>query len=132
MINLLRSRIEKVIFLFQFPLFYISYYLCCITKEDSKIIIGVDEIANMIFSLSRSIDRAITVSFSKNRYYSSPYNFTLPIKNKYFNFIARVIYGPILLGFLIRKSSCFIYVWNTGFTLNREFEFKIIKKKRKK
>ena len=60
------------------------------------------------------------------------YDYFINISNKYLSYFYRVIYGPILLGYLSNKHSHFWYIWSTGFLIDRDYEFKFLKLKNKK
>jgi hypothetical protein len=118
----------------QLLLLYISYYffkLLVINKTD-KWVIGVDEIASTIYFVGNVVKPSITVCLSKNKFYNLKYDFLLNLNNKYLNFIARIIYGPVLLGYLLGKSSKFLYIWHTSFLFDRESEFRFLKKRNNK
>lgn len=122
----------KIIFSIQKILLFSSYYFFYLTSFNKKKIqwvIGVDEIASVIFRLSKCIDNSYSVNFTPHLFYEKfTYNFNI---HKY-----RSIYGPIILGKLINRASGFLYIWSTGFLINnidnREFEFNFIKSKNKK
>jgi hypothetical protein len=101
-------------------------------KHNTQWVIGTNEIASMIFLVKNILSPSISVSLSKNKYYDLKYDYSINIKNKYLCFIYRVIYAPVLLGFLASRSTHFFYIWQTGFLLNREDEFKFLKSKNKK
>jgi hypothetical protein len=119
--------------LLQLPILYISYYFFKINKNnETKIswVIGVDEIASNIFFLKQILKPSTNVSFSKNKYYNLKYDYNINIENIYLKFLFRFFYGPLLLGYLINKNTHFWYIWHSGFLLNRDFEFKFLKKKK--
>jgi glycosyltransferase involved in cell wall biosynthesis len=47
-------------------------------------------------------------------------------------FIFRIFYGPYLLAKLSNQSDIFFYIWYTGFCIDRELDYKFLKKKNKK
>ena len=62
----------------QYILLISSYHVCSLFKNKYKKInwvIGVDEIAKVIFLLNNLLPNSFTVSFSKNRFYTLEYNF---------------------------------------------------------
>lgn len=88
--------------------------------------------AKVISSLKNLFPNTYTVSLSKNSFYSSDYNIFNKYNNKLLSKLYRGFCGPIALGFLSNKSNKFLYIWKTGFLIDRELEFKFLKSKRKK
>ncbi len=109
--------------------YLISKYIN-ISKADW--IIGVDEIAKVINDLKVTLPNSCSVSFSVHPFYNLNYDYSLTLRNKYLLFIIRFFWGPILFGYLLHKSKRFIYIWHTGFLLDRSCEFSILKKKNAK
>ena len=130
---------NKIVGLFkyiQYFLLILSFYTCSVFKKKyTKVewIIGVDEIAKIIFLLKDLFINSYTVSLSQNPFYKNVnYSFYNRFHNKYIAYFYRVFIGPILLGYLSNKSDKFIYIWHTGFLIDREFEFRFLKSKNKK
>ena len=96
--------------------------------------IGTHEIANYMFSLKSIFkDQAISVDLSVNKLYAkNKYDYAIKSKNKYLTYIVRIFYGPYLLAKLSNQADVFIYIWSTGFCLDREIDYKFLKKKKKK
>jgi hypothetical protein len=132
----MRKKIEILVYYFQIPILLISYYIFKFLNFqkclNSSWVIGVSEIANNISNLKNTLNPSVSVALDKNIYYNSTYDYSINIKNKYFNFIIRIFYGPLLLGYLVNKNSHFLYIWYTGFLLDREYEFEFLKSKNKK
>ena len=130
--------IYNLIYFFQIIIFVISYYFFKLLsffykqKKEPLWVIGVTEIASNIYHLGNVIKPSLTVCLDKKRFYNYKYDFSIDISNKYLSFLYRIFYRPILLGYLANKASHFFYIWNTGFLLNREFEFKFLKSRKKK
>ncbi len=117
---------------FQIPVLYISYYFFkIIQKKDIKNswVIGVDEICGIIFFLKNILKSSTNVSFSKYEYNNYKYDYSININNIYLRYLFRLIYAPLLLGYLINKNSHFWYIWNSGFLMDRNYEFKFLKSK---
>jgi len=121
--------------LIQKLLLYTSFYFFRIfhgrVKQDQWVI-GVDEMASMIYLLGKTVTPSKTISLSNNPFYKLPYDYHIPISSKIISYLVRGIYGPILLGYLANRSNLFWYIWSTGFLLDRDFEFKFLKSKNKK
>ncbi len=130
MLNVLKKNLVYI----QIPLLYLSYYLCrlFVKKETNKWVIGVDDMASTIYFIGNVLDPSVTVSLSKNKFYTLKYDYFLSIQNKYIHFIIRIFYGPILLGYLANTSTHFFYIWSTGFLFNRDKEFAFLKSTNKK
>ena len=78
-------------------------------------------------------DQAISVDLSVNKFYAkNKYDYAIKSKNKYLTYIVRIFYGPYLLAKLSNQADVFIYIWSTGFCLDREIDYKFLKKKKKK
>ena len=126
--------LKKNLVYIQIPLLYLSYYLfrLFVKKETNKWVIGVDDMASTIYFIGNVLNPSVTVSLSKNKFYTLKYDYFLSIQNKYVHFIIRIFYGPILLGYLANTSTHFFYIWSTGFLFNRDKEFAFLKSKNKK
>jgi len=128
--------LKKPLSYFQISLLYISYNFFFLIKKNKKIknswVIGVDEIASIIFFLKDIIKPSVSVSFSKNKFYKWEYNYSITIENIYLRHLIRLFYGPLLLGYLATKNTNFWYIWSSGFLIDRDIEFKFLKKKNKK
>lgn len=117
----------------QITLLHVSYFISNLIsqKKINGWVIGVDEVGLSIYSLGNILKPSTTVCFSELPLFELKYDYFLcGFKNirKYY----RLIYGPILLGYLSCKNTHFWYVWHTGFLLDREYEFKFLKLKNKK
>ncbi len=129
---------KKIKKYFQYFLLYLTYYLTKFFVKKSKGIswvIGVDEIAGLIYNLGKVLQPSETVCFYNNKFYNFKYNYSLNLerikKIKKRDFL-RLVYGPVLLGYLANKHTHFWYIWSTGFMLDREWDFKFLKSKNKK
>ena len=119
-----------LIFTLQKYLLIVSYNFFSListkSKKNIEWVIGVDEMASMLYFLAKSINKSYSVNCLKHVFYSD-------VKYDYSMYKKRNIIGPILLGKLLNKSKGFIYIWSTGFLDNsfdnREFEFNYIQKK---
>ena len=131
-LKILVRHLKTPITLLQLPILYISYYFFkIIKKRDTKYswVIGVDEIAGNIYSLKNTLKPSISVSFSKHTSYNFRYDYSINLNNIYLRYLYRLIYAPLLLGYLINKSSHFCYIWSSGFLMDRDYEFKFLKSK---
>lgn len=130
---MIKNKIELLFYFLQIMLLNISYLVNKLVYRSNKSwVIGVDEIASNIYFLKNILKPSVSVSFSKNKFYDLNYDYFININNKYLSYFCRVIYGPILLGYLSNKHSHFWYIWNTGFLIYRDYEFKFLKSKNKK
>lgn len=95
--------------------------------------IGAEEVANINSDLKNtfgSCSRNINLTPSKF-YLDNLYDYSLKSSNKITPFI-KIFYGPYLLVKLSHQSDIFIYLWWTGFCIDREMDYKFLKKKKKK
>lgn len=100
-------------------------------------LIGVDEVASMVSSISSSIPGSISISLKASNYYSFKYSYSSPrINNQTIWAIYRGIVGPFLLGYLAPKLLGVVYIGKSGFLFDqlddRRFEFEWLKKHNKK
>jgi hypothetical protein len=132
----LKRIIYKFISLVQELILRTSYFLCKLvsTKRNKNIswVIGVSEISSTLYFLGNVLKPSTTVCLDKNPFYKLKYSFSINISNRYFKFIYNIFYAPTLLGYLMNKNTHFLYIWHTGFLLNRDNEFKFLKSKDKK
>lgn len=133
--KILITYLKAPITYLQISILFISYYFFKILKvkatKDSWVI-GVDEIASNIYCLKNILKPSISVSFSYNTFYNFKYDYFINVNNIYLRYLFRLIYAPLLLGYLTNKCTHFCYIWHTGFLLNRGIEFKFLKSKSKK
>lgn len=99
---------------------------------DTSWVIGVDEIASVLFFTGNVLQPSTTVCLGVNKFYKLKYDYSINVSNKYIKFLYRTFYAPLLLGYLANKNSHFLYIWHTGFLINREDEFKFLKSINKK
>jgi hypothetical protein len=128
------------IYVFQIIILEISYFIISLffKKDKNKLwIIGTLEISNNINFLGKILSPAITVNLVNHPFYAqNKYDYTLYshaiFKYKFTEKIKNLFFKPILLAYLIHKGSHFFYIWYTGFLEDRTYEFKFLKKKKKK
>jgi hypothetical protein len=131
----LRKILEKVLIQVQV---FILYFFDFIFKINSEIkysfIIGVDEIANCTYYLNKIFKKeSISVNFARNKFYkSNSYDYSINVENKYLIYFIKLFYGPYLLAKLSNQADVFIYFWWTGFCIDREVDYKFLRKKNKK
>jgi len=131
------SFLKKSILLNQIILLNFFYYIFKIfVKRDLGCVLGVTEIAKMIYHYGHLFKNSRTVCLDSNKFYDLDYSFSIVKGEGRLGFLIyamkRVFYGPILFAYLSCKYDVFIYFWSTGFLLDREYEFKFLKKKNKK
>ena len=123
----------ELLSIFQYPILLVSFYFFRIfLKDGSGIVIGVTEISKLLYLYGKVIPSAKKVCLDENRFYDLDYDYKLKRGNKFVFLVKRFIYGPILLAYLARKSNLFIYLWSTGFLLNRKYDFIFLKSNSKK
>jgi hypothetical protein len=127
--------LKTLINISQIVLLHSSYYVFYFFVKNKKKydwVVGVDEIAKYLYSLSQTLPNTYSVCFSKSKFYDLKYNFSLKIKNRKLMHVAKLFFGPILLGYLTNRSDKFIYIWSMGFLFDRNTDFKFLKSKNKK
>ncbi len=131
---------DKLIWLLSFVQFLVASLIYCILKLVIKkrkgCVIGVTEIAGMIYLYGHLFSSTKTVCLDSNKFYNLKYDYAIIKRNSRFSNLLyaakRVFYGPILLAYLASKHGVFIYFWSSGFLLDREHDFKFLKKRNKK
>ncbi|RNF48801.1 hypothetical protein EBI00_13875 [Marinomonas hwangdonensis] len=128
---MIRSVFLNGIFFVQKLLFNISlcFFRVFSWKEKNGIIVGVEEIASILYSLGSALEGSKTVNLCKNLYYNENYDYYV---GKYrYSKVFRYLISPILFGYLINKFKVFIYISGNGFLIphidGREYEFKKLK-----
>ncbi|TLX45199.1 hypothetical protein C1E24_20150 [Pseudoalteromonas phenolica] len=99
-------------------------------KNKSGVIVGTEEIASILYSLTAALPSAKSVNLKFNPYYDEDYDYYFG-KYKWLRPFMR-FFSPVLLGYLLVNNKTFIYISAEGF-LNRrvdggEYEFKKLKK----
>ncbi len=121
----------------QMLLLLISYAICSLLKLSSAPrkdwAVGLDEVAANVHNISMALEKTVSVSMSRHPYYSYRYDHVLParISWRYLRYLVRIVYSPILLGFLCHRVNGFFYVAGSGYLLTeldgRSREFRFIK-----
>ena len=105
-------------------------------QKQKGCVIGVTEIAKMIYLYGHCFKNSKTVCLDTNKFYSLKYDYSIDKLQGRFGFLLyglkRFVYGPFLLAYLACKYEVFIYFWSNGFLLDREYEFLFLKRKNKK
>jgi hypothetical protein len=127
-----------IINLFIYPqifLLNLSYYISKLFAKkylQESWVIGVDEIASNIHFFKKILKPSVSVCLEKNKSYKWDYDYSINLPNIYLRYFYRFIYAPILLGYLTNRHTHFWYIWNSGFLIDRKYEFKFLKAKNKK
>lgn len=122
---LLKNTCKRIVLYTQLFIFFISYMISGETEK--KIIIGVTEIANILYNM-KQIFREKSIVFCKNGnkfYQRNVYDIDL-IKRTW---LKKILFSAYIFGKLAKNAECFIYLWSDGFLLDREYEFKFLKKR---
>ena len=105
-------------------------------QKQKGCVIGVTEIAKMIYLYGHLFKNSKTVCLDSNKFYNLKYDYLIVKSQGRFGFLLywlkRFIYGPFLLAYLACKYEVFIYFWSSGFLFDREYEFRFLKRKNKK
>lgn len=93
-------------------------------------IVGVEEVASILYALGNALPSSETVNVISHPYYNYDYNYNFK-KINIFKY-CYLFLTPLLLGYLITRKKTFIYISGSGFLIKhidgREFEFKALKK----
>jgi hypothetical protein len=118
-------------------LLWLSYSVCHVVKvrpaQRKEWAVGIDEVAANVHNISSALGDAVSVSMSPHPFYSYCYDHFLParISWKYLRYIVRIVYSPILLGYLCHRVNGFFYVAGSGYLLSerdgRSLEFRFLK-----
>jgi hypothetical protein len=105
-------------------------------QKQKGCVIGVTEIAKMIYLYGHLFKNSKTVCLDSNKFYSLKYDYSIVRLHGYFSHLLyglkRIVYGPFLLAYLACRHDVFIYFWSSGFLIDREYEFRFLKRKNKK
>ncbi len=130
-----------------FPIFKRIFYKKIeekINKDRPVFVIGVSEIANVLYYLSKIIPNSISVCLYPNKFYpKNEYDIKLREVEKKNDYIFIYFYGAFLLGYLLNVADTFFFIWLNGFVFNGndigllknkhiEYELNFIKSKGKK
>lgn len=135
----MRNVAMRIVFAMQVLLLHFSYRFFFWVGRRSGArkdwVVGLDEVAANVHNISRALGSSLSVSMSRHPFYSFHYDYSLPahISQRYLRYLVRVVYSPILFGYLCRKTKGFFYVAGSGFLLTeldgRGFEFAFLKKR---
>lgn len=132
----MKHMLKLLIFQMQKILLNVSYYITkpfCYGKRDISWVVGTIEVAKYLYNISSMLDNAISVCLIKNRFYNYKYTYSIP--NGFLSLFLKLFYAPILLGYLVNKTTGFFYISDGGFLLpyfdGRMYEFYFLKKKNK-
>jgi hypothetical protein len=120
----MKSIIKRILICLQLLLATIFFKLT--QNKKKKIIIGVSEIANVLFNLKKLFNQdCIVICKERNRFFMQnnyDIDYSKSIK------VIKLILSAYYLGILAKNSKYFIYLWDDGFLLNREMDFQFLKK----
>jgi hypothetical protein len=104
-------------------------------KKQNGWVVVANETASMLKNISKALPNSVSVNFSPNRFYDFSYDYEV-YPGKGVLKVFKLIYAPLLLGYLLNKYDKFLYLGAAGFISpyvdGREKEFKFIKKTNKK
>jgi hypothetical protein len=133
----MKNIIMKLVSFPQFLMLIVVYYILKLVVQKQKgCVIGVTEIAKMIYLYGHLFKNSKTVCLDSNKFYNLKYDYSI-IKSQgrlshLLYGLKRIVYGPFLLAYLACSYDVFIYFWSNGFLLDREYEFRFLKRKNKK
>jgi hypothetical protein len=101
--------------------------------KSKGIVVGTTEIAGMLYRIGDIwSDLAVSVNLEPHPFYRS-YRYTY--KNPFRGILGglyRCLTGPFLLAKLASDHDVFFYLWETGFCLDREIDFRFLSRRGKK
>lgn len=122
----------KVMFFIQKILLNLSILLCkpFAPKHKEGVVIGVEEIASILYSLGGALKNSKTVNYRNNPYYDAKYDFYFG--HSKLHLICWYVVAPVLLGYLVNRHKTFIYISDQGFLRSdvdgRAYEFSQLRK----
>lgn len=121
----------------QMLLLRLSYVACHVlvsrTQPRKEWAVGLDEVAANVHNISRALGDTVSVSMSRHPFYVYDYDHGLPARIgwRYLRYVIRIIYSPLLLGYLCHRVKGFFYVAGGGYLLTefdgRDREFRFLK-----
>ncbi len=123
----------RIVHYIQLAMLHFSFWAAsCFScrQERTGYVVGVEEVASVLYNLSISLPRVVSVCLFRNPYYNFKYTYN---PGKFSGHFVRLIFGPVLLGFLAAKRKKFVYVGGSGFLFShydgRAHEFDFLKKR---
>lgn len=110
----------------------ISYFLFQLAPRNKKQwVVGTDEIAGVLESLSRALPDSYSVNLSAPGLRKGQYSLTISGRDRV-RIFKRIFFGPVILGYLANQTDQFFYIWSRGFLVNRSSELRFLKRHGKK
>lgn len=122
-----RRVVVAVVHGMQMVLLWLSYAVCHVLKirpaPRKDWAVGLDEVAANVHNISKALGETVSVSMSRHPFYTYRYDHVLParISWRYLRYLVRIVYSPILLGYLCHRVKGFFYVAGSGY-LQTEFD----------
>lgn len=134
----MRSLAIRLIFMSQMFLLHCSYWFFGVVARPARVrrkewAVGIDEVAANIHNISRALGETVSVCMTRHPFYAYNYHHALPARIgwRYLRYLVRIVYSPILLGYLCHRVKGFFYVAGPGYLLSefdgREREFRFLK-----
>jgi hypothetical protein len=121
--SILKLIFRLILSFFQTVILILSYSIAR-HEKNKKIIIGVTEIANILFNMKQLFfEDCVVVCKNRNFFYKNN-SYDIDISNKKY---AKHFIAPFILGKLAKNSRFFIYLWHDGFLYDRELDFRFLK-----
>lgn len=128
----MKLMLLKVVFLTQKVLLNVSFTFFRLFGPMHKegVVIGVEEIASILYSAGGALKNAKTVNFYKNPYYDEKYDYYFG-QYKVCRALVPLI-APVVLGYLMVRYKTFMYISGNGYLMKhldgRAYEFSKLKK----
>ena len=91
--NNIKTHIYNIIYIMQIVLLYVSYgFFYSLVRNKNKFgwVIGVSEIASMLYFTGKVLKPSVTVCLDKNPYYDLDYDYSINTNNKYLSLIIKI------------------------------------------
>jgi hypothetical protein len=121
---------QKLILVISFWIFRVIIFKK--KSDDNVTVVGVHEIASMLHNISEALPNSVSINLvGGSPYYDFSYSYDFS-KMQYF----RLLWSPVLLGYLATRYNTFLYIGDKGFLINkfdgREYEYSFLRKNNKK
>ncbi|MBX3099084.1 MAG: glycosyltransferase [Salinibacterium sp.] len=128
----------RALFLFQRMWLAVAYALFRLRRRGRGVtvdwVVGVDEIATMVYRIGQMLPQSWTVVLSRHAYYTLQYDTQVTLsRNRTVALLQRTVIGPWIFADMLTKARGLLYVGSTGFLLvdadQREFEIQYARSK---
>jgi hypothetical protein len=128
----------RVLFAFQKALLRLAFAFFSVVRgrraKAVSWVVGVDEIASMVYRIAALIPHSHSVALSTNGFYDFGYDTSLrPSRSALVSLLRRVVIGPVVLARLLTRAEGVLYLGASGFLLadvdQREYELRFVRRR---